>query len=553
MDRQANKRKHHHGKRRLTPVWLVLVAVFNNCASAAPVTYSYDALNRLTGVDHSNGQQSITYSYDAAGNRLTQTTAVAEQLPPLLTIISPTNGSMFTSPGITLSGTATDAGQGDSGIASVTVNALAASGDSATGADTANWSQAITLTPGTNSFTVIATDASPYANQTTQNLAVVYLPRMVDADSDDMADAWENAHGLDSGANDAGDEADSDGISNQDEYRAGTDPQNGASRPEGAGGVNYVLFRDHFDDAQYADRWTLDALDPFTDYTLVESGTQLQATVQRPASDCKALELRSFVGADGTNAVFHAKLRLEGYGATTVGLIQGADPQNNRLELRFSDTAPYLYLRSSNAGTMAESAAAAPTDYRNTDLDLRIAKAGSQYRVYVNNVFQGAITNAGLGDTGLRAVLGAESCASQTGYLDSRIDLVELLLDRDADGLPDTWEDRNADGIVNTGETSAFNPNMDADGVLDGFDNCALKANANQRDTNNDGYGNLCDPDLDNNGVVNDADQAIMKSRFYGRDPDADLNGDGVVNFADLAIMKSLYNRAPGPSGLRQP
>lgn len=184
-----------------------------------------------------------------------------------------------------------------------------------------------------------------------------------------------------------------------------------------------------------------------------------------------------------------------------------------------------------------EASASVPTDYRNSDVDLRVAKAGSQYRVYVNGVFQSAVRNAGLGDTGLLPVIGAENCASQAGNLDSRVDLIEVLVDRDADGLPDTWEDRNANGTVDTGETNAMNPDMDADGTRDGFDNCVLKANANQRDTNNDGFGNLCDPDLDNNGIVNDADQVIMKARFYGRDPDADLSGDGVVNVADLAIM----------------
>lgn len=550
MDRQANKQSNNRGEYRVAPLGLLLALAFSTPALSAPVTYTYDALNRLTAVDHGNGQQVVTYTYDAAGNRLAQTTAVAEQLPPLLTITSPINGAVFTLPDITLTGTATDAGQGDSGIASVMVNALSASGGTSTGIDIANWSQAVSLAPGTNSFSIIATDGSPYANQTTENLAVVYLPRMADADGDGMADAWEAAHGLDSGVNDAADDADSDVISNLDEYRAGTDPQNSASRPEGANGVNYVLFRDHFDDAQYSDRWFLDALDPFTDYALTESGTQLHATVQRPASDCKAFDLRSFAGVDAVNTVFHAKLRLEGYGATTIALVQGADPQNNRLELRFLDAAPYLHLRAWNAGSLTESNAAVPTDYRNIDIDLRVAKAGSQYRVYVNGVFQGAVTNAGLGDAGLFAVLGAESCATQTGYLDSRIDLVELLLDRDADGLPDTGEDKNQNGTVDPGETSLLNPDTDADGAKDGFDNCALKSNANQRDTNQDGYGNLCDPDLDNNGIVNDADQAILKSRFYSRDADADLNGDGAVNFADLAIMKAFYNKPPGPSGL---
>jgi predicted flap endonuclease-1-like 5' DNA nuclease len=71
-----------------------------------------------------------------------------------------------------------------------------------------------------------------------------------------------------------------------------------------------------------------------------------------------------------------------------------------------------------------------------------------------------------------------------------------------------------------------------------------------QRDTNHHGYGNVCDADLNGNGVVNFADLAIMKASFFqtGADLVTDLNGDGVVNFADLAIMKKNFFKAPGPA-----
>lgn len=37
-------------------------------------------------------------------------------------------------------------------------------------------------------------------------------------------------------------------------------------------------------------------------------------------------------------------------------------------------------------------------------------------------------------------------------------------------------------------------PDSDGDRVLDGTDNCALVANANQRDGDGDGFGDACDP-----------------------------------------------------------
>ncbi|MHB1241661.1 MAG: hypothetical protein ACYC18_14355, partial [Gammaproteobacteria bacterium] len=68
-------------------------------------------------------------------------------------------------------------------------------------------------------------------------------------------------------------------------------------------------------------------------------------------------------------------------------------------------------------------------------------------------------------------------------------------------------------------------------------------------DTDHDGYGNRCDADFDENGIVNFADIAYLKSKFGTSDPNADLDGNGIVNFADLAIAKSLFGKPPGPSG----
>jgi len=100
----------------------------------------------------------------------------------------------------------------------------------------------------------------------------------------------------------------------------------------------------------------------------------------------------------------------------------------------------------------------------------------------------------------------------------------------------------------------------DADGVADFADNCriisngpltpGIKPNQIQRDSNSDGYGNICDGDLNNDLFVNFADLAILKTLFFkpvASFPGAsegDLNGDGFVNFADLAILKTLFFKA---------
>jgi hypothetical protein len=105
----------------------------------------------------------------------------------------------------------------------------------------------------------------------------------------------------------------------------------------------------------------------------------------------------------------------------------------------------------------------------------------------------------------------------------------------------------------------------DGDGVLNSSDNCISAANGSlitdaggnsQLDTDGDGYGNMCDPDLNNDNVVDFGDLPALQQAFFSQsgdpnwDPDADITGNGVVDFADLPTFQSLFFLPPGPSGL---
>jgi hypothetical protein len=104
----------------------------------------------------------------------------------------------------------------------------------------------------------------------------------------------------------------------------------------------------------------------------------------------------------------------------------------------------------------------------------------------------------------------------------------------------------NVDDIV-----TAQAPDGDGDGVPDAGDNCTQVANTNQRDTNDDGYGNLCDADFNGNGIVDPGDFSLLKSCFGRTDcPDQDLNGNGVVDPSDFSRLKQMFGQPPGPSGL---
>ena len=89
----------------------------------------------------------------------------------------------------------------------------------------------------------------------------------------------------------------------------------------------------------------------------------------------------------------------------------------------------------------------------------------------------------------------------------------------------------------------------DGDGVADASDNCTLVTNPDQRDTDNDGFGNICDGDFNNDGITNFLDLGQMKSVFFSASPDEDLNGDGAVNFVDLSVLKLNFFMPPGPAG----
>ncbi len=102
-------------------------------------------------------------------------------------------------------------------------------------------------------------------------------------------------------------------------------------------------------------------------------------------------------------------------------------------------------------------------------------------------------------------------------------------------------------------------PDTDGDGVADTMDNCTLAPNGplaldaggnSQLDADGDGYGNLCDGDLNNNGTVNAQDTSIFRSKLGTSDPVADLNGNGYVNAQDSGIFKNMLGLPPGPSGL---
>jgi hypothetical protein len=112
--------------------------------------------------------------------------------------------------------------------------------------------------------------------------------------------------------------------------------------------------------------------------------------------------------------------------------------------------------------------------------------------------------------------------------------------------------------------TTLESGDFDFDGIPDDQDNCVWLANPAQRDSNSDGLGNRCDPDVDNDGRVDSSSGKIyprdqrgdleiiaLTARNGPFDPDHDLDGDGRVGGRDLALAQLWLFRRPGPSGIR--
>jgi uncharacterized protein (TIGR03790 family) len=111
--------------------------------------------------------------------------------------------------------------------------------------------------------------------------------------------------------------------------------------------------------------------------------------------------------------------------------------------------------------------------------------------------------------------------------------------------------------MVSARPVAARPADQDGDGVPDARDVCRDLPNPDQRDSDGDGFGNLCDADLDGDGWVSsswgqverpgDVEQIAITARAFGYVPQQDLDGNGKVDERDVSLAYvGLYQR-PGP------
>lgn len=183
-----------------------------------------------------------------------------------------------------------------------------------------------------------------------------------------------------------------------------------------------------------------------------------------------------------------------------------------------------------------------------TPTDIGYSYNISTLSVFKRNMTTGKLTLMQVIQNGIGAVNGLAGIRDVTGSKDGKHIYTASFIDQ-------------AVGIFQT--NSDVFPDMDGDGYSDNVDNCPFIPNSNQLDTDNDGSGNVCDSDDDNDGVADisdifplnpnetkDSDNDGMGDNFentYGFNPldgaDAgqDPDGDGLTNLQEFQTGRNPF------------
>lgn len=134
----------------------------------------------------------------------------------------------------------------------------------------------------------------------------------------------------------------------------------------------------------------------------------------------------------------------------------------------------------------------------------------------------------------------------------------EPVVDMDADGVPDT--DDNCPTVPNPDQKDTdldqdgdlCDIDDDDDGVIDAVDNCPIDTNVGQLDTDQDGEGDACDKDDDGDGVTDAEDNCRQVANEFQHDSDGDGIGDACQVDDDADGVIDTFDNCPNIPNVHQ-
>ncbi|MHA1352983.1 MAG: binary toxin-like calcium binding domain-containing protein [Candidatus Heimdallarchaeaceae archaeon] len=376
-------------------------------------------------------------------------------------------------------------------------------------------------------------------------------PMLVDLDHDNMPDRWEEDNGLNTNVDDSSSDPDSDGLTNLEEYQAGTEPNDSDTDDDGLtdGDEVHTYSTDPNDsdtdddgltDGDEVHTYSTDPNDSDTDFDGMPDGWEVNYGLN-PLID------ESFVDSDSDGLT-----NLEEYQAGADpndsdtdddGLTDGDEVHTYSIDPNDSDT-------DDDGLTDADEVHTYSTDPNDSDTDDDGLTDGDEVHTYSTDPNDSDTDDDGMPDcwevdNSLNPLIDDSSEDSDS---DGLINLIEYHADTnpndpdtDGDGLPDCWEvnnnldpltddsssDPDSDSLTNLEEyqagTDPLNPDTDGDGLLDGQE-------INTYDTD------PLNPDTDGDGLLDG-----QEINTYDTDPlNPDTDGDGLSDGEEVSKEKNL-------------
>ena len=94
------------------------------------------------------------------------------------------------------------------------------------------------------------------------------------------------------------------------------------------------------------------------------------------------------------------------------------------------------------------------------------------------------------------------------------------------------------------------NVDIDGDGIVDGSDNCLEVANPDQANNDGDLFGDVCDPDDDNDGMSDEYESKYALNPFDAADAGMDDDADGLTNLEESNLGTAANNADSDNDGL---